>query len=77
MTTTDDQADRHPTTGETLEAWVTRNRTRSLTALAVAFRQRVGRPMSGQEWAIAELAHSAGWHDGLDAALASSQEAAP
>jgi hypothetical protein len=52
-----------------LKAWVERHRGDSFRAFALCFRKRIGHPMDEWEYRLAELAHSAGWHDGLDAAL--------
>lgn len=54
---------------ETISAWVEREREASLHAFALDFRKRVGRPFGAAEWGLVQLAHSAGWFDGLDAAL--------
>jgi hypothetical protein len=51
-----------------LEERYTRLLRASFQEFAIDYRTRIGRPMTAREWALAKLAHCAGWVEGFDAA---------
>jgi CHASE1-domain containing sensor protein len=48
-----------------LEARLDRAFAASMQAFGLELRKRIGRPMTAEEWALAELAHSFGYTDGV------------